>query len=114
MERVMVPDSSKTCVNESMSLRECKEECLGDCSCVAFTSENEVLQSGCVTWHSDMNDTRTYTQAGQNLYVRVDKHELGMYSFLLRKILRVMHSISYMLQLTNVLKLVKKILILDL
>jgi hypothetical protein len=62
---------------------------LGDCSCVAFTSENEMLQSGCVTWHGDMNDTRTYTQVGQDLYVRVDKNELGMYSFfLLGKILK--------------------------
>jgi hypothetical protein len=76
--RVKVPDTSKTRVNESLSLKECKEECLGDCSCVAFTSENEMLQSGCVTWHGDMNDTRTYTQVGQDLYIRVDKHELGM------------------------------------
>ncbi|WJX52302.1 hypothetical protein P8452_38429 [Trifolium repens] len=78
--RVKVSDTSKTRVNESLRLRECKEECLGDCSCVAFTSENEMLQSGCVTWHGDMNDSRTYTQVGQDLYVRVDKHELARYA----------------------------------
>ncbi|KEH31162.1 putative protein kinase RLK-Pelle-DLSV family [Medicago truncatula] len=78
--RVKVPNTSMTRVNESLGLKECREMCLGDCSCVAFTSENEMLQSGCVTWHGDLEDTRTYTQVGQDLYVRVDKHELAMYA----------------------------------
>lgn len=78
--RVKVPDSSKARVNGSLGLRECREECLGDCSCVAYTSENESSESGCVTWHGDMEDTRSYTQLGQDLYVRVDKHELAMYA----------------------------------
>jgi hypothetical protein len=80
---------------------------LGDCSCVAFTSENEMLQSGCVTWHGDMNDTRTYTQVGQDLYVRVDKHELGMYNVLLLFYLDFFLQMLYviMLELTNALKL---------
>ncbi|CAI8618088.1 unnamed protein product [Vicia faba] len=78
--RVKVPDTSKARVNESLGLKECREKCLEDCSCVAYTSENEVTESGCVTWHGDMEDTRTYTQVGQDLYTRVDAHELAMYA----------------------------------
>ncbi|KAK7252220.1 hypothetical protein RIF29_36022 [Crotalaria pallida] len=78
--RVKVPDTSKARVDEKLSLKECKEECLRDCSCVAYTSANEILESGCVSWHGDMEDTRTYTQVGQNLFVRVDKLELAKYA----------------------------------
>lgn len=78
--RVKVPDTSKTRVNESLGLKECREKCLEDCSCVAYASENEISESGCVTWHGDMEDTRTYTQVGQDLYLRVDAHELAMHA----------------------------------
>lgn len=78
--RVKVPDTSKARVNVSLSVRQCREKCLGDCSCAAYTSANESSQSGCVTWHGDMEDTRTFTQVGQDMYVRVDALELGTYS----------------------------------
>lgn len=49
----------------------------GICSYAAYTSANESSGSGCVTWHGDMEDTRTYTQVWQSLFVRVQKLELG-------------------------------------
>ncbi|XP_027348180.1 G-type lectin S-receptor-like serine/threonine-protein kinase At1g11410 [Abrus precatorius] len=78
--RVKVPDTSKARVDATMSMRECRESCLKDCSCAAYTSANESSDSGCVTWHGDMEDTRTYTQVGQSLFVRVDALELAKYS----------------------------------
>lgn len=77
VERVKVPDTSKARVEEGMRLRECKEKCLGDCSCAAYTTANESSQSGCLTWHGGMEDTRTYTNGGEDLYVRVDALVLG-------------------------------------
>ncbi|KAK7319581.1 hypothetical protein RJT34_04304 [Clitoria ternatea] len=79
VSRVKVPDTSKARVDNMISVRECRERCLGDCSCAAYASANESSETGCLTWHSDMEDTRTYTQVGQILYVRVDAHELAKY-----------------------------------
>ncbi|KAK3433282.1 hypothetical protein EUGRSUZ_D00901 [Eucalyptus grandis] len=46
----------------SLNLKECEEECLRDCTCTAYASAI---------------DTRTYTDSGQDLYVRVDAIELA-------------------------------------
>ncbi|KAF3451613.1 hypothetical protein FNV43_RR07708 [Rhamnella rubrinervis] len=79
---VKVPDTSKARVNMSLSLslKACEQECLGDCSCTAYTSADETQGGiGCLTWHGDMLDTRTYPHAGQDLYVRVDSSTLRSY-----------------------------------
>ncbi|XP_050147581.1 G-type lectin S-receptor-like serine/threonine-protein kinase At1g11410 [Malus sylvestris] len=36
--------------------------------------------SGCITWHGDLMDTRTYSDTGQDLYVRVDAIVLAQYA----------------------------------
>ena len=78
---VKAPNSSTARVNMSLSLKECKEECLRNCSCMAYSSTDEDTRTGCVTWHGDLMDTRTYTTVGQDLYVRVDSIEFGNCSF---------------------------------
>ncbi|XP_028785777.1 G-type lectin S-receptor-like serine/threonine-protein kinase At1g11410 [Neltuma alba] len=79
--RVKVPDTSKARIDtwESMSLKGCEEKCLRDCSCAAYTIADDIKQTGCLTWHSDMEDIRTFENAGQDLYVRVDADELAKY-----------------------------------
>ncbi|XP_028804419.1 G-type lectin S-receptor-like serine/threonine-protein kinase At1g11410 [Neltuma alba] len=62
-----------------MNLKSCEEKCLRDCSCVAYTNADEVKESGCLTWHADMEDIRTFENVGQDLYVRVDANELARY-----------------------------------
>ncbi|KAL3742012.1 hypothetical protein ACJRO7_017489 [Eucalyptus globulus] len=75
--RVKVPDTSKALANMSLNLKECEEECLRDCSCTAYASASESLGgSECLIWHGNLVDTRTYTDSGQDLYVRVDAIEL--------------------------------------
>ncbi|XP_040363236.1 G-type lectin S-receptor-like serine/threonine-protein kinase At1g11410 [Rosa chinensis] len=67
----------------SMSLKECKQKCLMDCSCTAFTNTSADEQGGgvgCVIWHGDLMDTRTFSNAGQDLYVRVDSTSLAQYA----------------------------------
>ncbi|XP_048140779.1 G-type lectin S-receptor-like serine/threonine-protein kinase At1g11410 [Rhodamnia argentea] len=77
---VKVPDTSKARANLSLSLKECEEECLRDCSCTAYASANESLGGfGCLIWHGDLVDTRTFAGTGQDLYVRVDAVELARY-----------------------------------
>ncbi|KAK4254008.1 hypothetical protein QN277_009444 [Acacia crassicarpa] len=79
---VKVPETSKAQVdnNKSMSLDDCKETCLKDCSCTAYTSVNKITHIGCLTWHSDdMEDIRAFNGTGQDFYVRVDAVELAKY-----------------------------------
>ncbi|CAN8305538.1 unnamed protein product [Cochlearia groenlandica] len=83
LKRVKIPDSSEASVDMNLTLKECKHKCLRNCSCVAYASayhESERGAIGCLTWHGDMLDTRTYLNSGQDLYIRVDKEELARWS----------------------------------
>ncbi|XP_024182492.1 G-type lectin S-receptor-like serine/threonine-protein kinase RKS1 isoform X2 [Rosa chinensis] len=72
------PDSSTAHVNLTMGPKECEEECIRNCSCMAYSSAGDPQErNGCVTWYGDLMDTRTYTNVNQDLYVRVDSIELG-------------------------------------
>ncbi|XP_070678975.1 G-type lectin S-receptor-like serine/threonine-protein kinase At1g11410 isoform X2 [Malus domestica] len=67
LERVKVPDTSTARVNMSRSREACKEECLRNCSCTAYANADERQGgSGCITWHGDLMDTRTYLDTAQN------------------------------------------------
>ncbi|XP_062007260.1 G-type lectin S-receptor-like serine/threonine-protein kinase RKS1 [Rosa rugosa] len=78
---VKAPDSSTARVNLTLGLKECEEECLRDCSCMAYSSAGDPQGgNGCVTWYGDLMDTRTYTNVTQDLYVRVDSIELAKYA----------------------------------
>ncbi|KAK1557654.1 hypothetical protein Q3G72_028821 [Acer saccharum] len=80
--RVKVPDTSVTHVDMSLDLNECEIKCSSNCSCIAYTSAYSESNSGigCLTYHGDLMDTRTYTYAGQDLYVRVNVAELDLHA----------------------------------
>ncbi|XVE87887.1 hypothetical protein DITRI_Ditri19aG0024700 [Diplodiscus trichospermus] len=80
--RVKVPDTSKARVDMSLGLQHCKDKCLRNCSCVAYASAYSESNGGigCLTWHGELLDARTYTDAGQDLYIRVDADELAHYT----------------------------------
>ncbi|KAK1557017.1 hypothetical protein Q3G72_016245 [Acer saccharum] len=73
MARMKVPDTSVIRVNMSLGLKECENKCLSDCTCIAYTSAYSEINGGigCLTYHGEMMDTRNYTNAGQDLYLRV-------------------------------------------
>ncbi|XP_062013325.1 G-type lectin S-receptor-like serine/threonine-protein kinase RKS1 isoform X1 [Rosa rugosa] len=78
---VKAPDSSTARVNLNLGLKECEEECLRNCSCMAYSNADDLQGgNGCVTWYGDLMDTRAYTNVGQDLYVRVDSIELAKYA----------------------------------
>ncbi|KAF8031430.1 hypothetical protein BT93_D0593 [Corymbia citriodora subsp. variegata] len=80
VKHVKLPDTSKARANMSLNLKDCGEECLRDCSCTAYASANESLGGwGCLIWHGDLVDIRTFANSGLDLYVRVDANELARY-----------------------------------
>nr|POE93119.1 g-type lectin s-receptor-like serine/threonine-protein kinase rks1 [Quercus suber] len=89
VEHLKVPDTLIAHVNISLSLKECEQECLKNCSCTAYASTDEREERiGCLTWHGDLVDSRIYSDAGQDLYIRVDAVIRAKYAkknFLTRK-----------------------------
>ncbi|KAI6704876.1 hypothetical protein NL676_007838 [Syzygium grande] len=70
---VKVPDTSVASFDMNMNLRECKRECLRNCSCTAYADAGFTRGgSGCLMWYGDLKDTREISGGGRDLYVRVD------------------------------------------
>ncbi|GLU23167.1 hypothetical protein SLE2022_391920 [Rubroshorea leprosula] len=80
--RVKIPNTSVVRANVSLGLKQCGEICLGNCSCMAYASAYYQSNGGigCLMWHGDLMDTRSYNDDGQDLYVRVDAIELAQYA----------------------------------
>ncbi|MED6111489.1 hypothetical protein PIB30_052721 [Stylosanthes scabra] len=76
--KMKVPDTVNCWyLNQSMNLEECREKCLRNCSCVAYTnSDIRGEGSGCALWSGDLYDLRILPDAGQDLYIRVPASEL--------------------------------------
>ncbi|KAE8689722.1 G-type lectin S-receptor-like serine/threonine-protein kinase [Hibiscus syriacus] len=80
--QVKVPDTSVAHVDMTIDLKQCKEKCSRNCSCMAYASAYSDIDRGigCLAWHGDLVDARTYTHTGQDLYIRVDKDELARHT----------------------------------
>nr|XP_034906391.1 G-type lectin S-receptor-like serine/threonine-protein kinase RKS1 [Populus alba] len=78
LARVKVPDTSMASANMSLILKECEQECLRNCSCTAYASADE-RGLGCLRWYGELLDTRTFSDMGQEIYIRVDRAELAKY-----------------------------------
>ena len=76
VENVKLPDGSFARVDEKLSLKECEQKCLENCSCTAYGGVDVKEEVGCMRWYGELMDTRVL-DGGQNLYVRVDAIELG-------------------------------------
>uniref|UniRef100_A0A2N9H741 Receptor-like serine/threonine-protein kinase n=1 Tax=Fagus sylvatica TaxID=28930 RepID=A0A2N9H741_FAGSY len=73
-----VPDTTYTWVNTSMNLKECREKCLSNCSCTAYTNSDIKEGIGCAIWFGDLLDIKQFPDGGQDLYIRMHPSELGM------------------------------------
>ncbi|KAJ7948532.1 receptor kinase 3 [Quillaja saponaria] len=72
-----VPDTTYSWLNQTMALKECREKCLKNCSCTAYTnSDIREGGSGCALWFGDLNDIIVQPAGGQDLYIRVPASEL--------------------------------------
>ncbi|KAL5579218.1 hypothetical protein UlMin_011660 [Ulmus minor] len=85
MERMKVADTRNARANMSLSLQECEQLCLKNCSCMAYTYATSDMNRegiGCLTWYEDLVDSRTFPNAssGQDRYIRVDAITLAEYA----------------------------------
>ncbi|XP_038906040.1 G-type lectin S-receptor-like serine/threonine-protein kinase SD1-1 isoform X2 [Benincasa hispida] len=70
--QMKLPDTTRTWINRSMNLEECKQKCLRNCSCTAYANTNiSGSGSGCVLWMGDIIDLKIIPGAGQDLYVKM-------------------------------------------
>ncbi|GLT57857.1 hypothetical protein SLA2020_307990 [Shorea laevis] len=76
--KLKLPDATHSWVNKTMSIKECRDKCLQNCSCMAYTSVDIRGQgSGCAIWFSDLVDIRQFQSGGQDLFVRMSASESG-------------------------------------
>ncbi|KAK4420701.1 G-type lectin S-receptor-like serine/threonine-protein kinase [Sesamum alatum] len=76
---VKFPDMLKFWLNTSMSLGECRAECLKNCNCTAYANPYITGgRSGCLIWFGDLIDIREVYGADskQIVYIRVPVSEL--------------------------------------
>ncbi|XP_021809321.1 G-type lectin S-receptor-like serine/threonine-protein kinase RKS1 [Prunus avium] len=78
--KVMVPDTSWARVDMNLSRKACEQQCLRDCSCLAYTISSNAPIIGCMTWYGKLVDTKKFADGDQDLYLRVDALELAEYT----------------------------------
>ncbi|KAG9152621.1 hypothetical protein Leryth_023350 [Lithospermum erythrorhizon] len=74
------PDLLQFKLNSTMTLEECKAECLRNCSCTAYSNSNvSDGGSGCLLWFGDLIDIRRLTLNSEirKLYIRVSAKDIG-------------------------------------
>lgn len=78
LKNMKLPETTTAFVDKTLSLKECEEMCLKNCSCTAYASyQINNGGQGCVTWSSELMDMRVYPEGGgQDLYVRLAASEL--------------------------------------
>ncbi|KAJ4726191.1 S-receptor-like serine/threonine-protein kinase [Melia azedarach] len=73
-----LPDATHSWVNKSMNLKQCREKCLENSSCMAYTNSDITGGgSGCAIWFGDLVDMREFPAGGQDLYIRMSASEQG-------------------------------------
>ncbi|WOL15092.1 hypothetical protein Cni_G23873 [Canna indica] len=80
LENVKLPDTSNASAVSNMTLDECQNLCLKNCSCKACSI---IRDSMCLIWTGDLVDVRAFTEGGSDLHIRLAASELdtvGSYS----------------------------------
>lgn len=72
------PDTSNSWANNSMTLQECEELCLRNCSCTAYANLDIIKGTGCLIWFNELIDMTEFTEEGQDLYIRLAASELDL------------------------------------
>ncbi|KAA8519409.1 hypothetical protein F0562_013665 [Nyssa sinensis] len=74
LEGMKLPDLLQFWMNTSMTLKDCRKECLKNCSCTAYANSDATGGgNGCLLWFGDLIDIRKPTEydSNQKLYIRV-------------------------------------------
>ncbi|KAF0917178.1 hypothetical protein E2562_016973 [Oryza meyeriana var. granulata] len=88
VKHAKVPDTERSFVDMGLSLEQCRQACLRNCSCTAYASANvsggggrgHGFGTGCVMWTTGLTDLRVYPEFGQDLFVRLAAADLGLTS----------------------------------
>ncbi|CAI0439131.1 unnamed protein product [Linum tenue] len=75
---VKLPETRRSWFNVSMSLEECRGNCLRSCNCTAYANiDIRNGGSGCLLWFSELIDIRELEDSGQDIYIRMAASEIG-------------------------------------
>ncbi|KAJ6980068.1 hypothetical protein NC653_028023 [Populus alba x Populus x berolinensis] len=74
---VKLPQTKTSWFNRSMNLEECKNTCLNNCSCTAYSNlDIRDGGSGCLLWFDDLLDVRILVENEPDIYIRMAASEL--------------------------------------
>ncbi|XP_011000531.1 PREDICTED: G-type lectin S-receptor-like serine/threonine-protein kinase At4g27290 [Populus euphratica] len=77
---VKLPETRQSWFNKSMSLEECRNTCLKNCSCTAYANMDvRNGGSGCLLWFNDLIDI-LFQDEKDTIFIRMAASELGMSS----------------------------------
>ncbi|XP_037406917.1 receptor-like serine/threonine-protein kinase SD1-8 [Triticum dicoccoides] len=78
VNRMKLPEATEATVRPDMTLAECRQLCLGNCSCTAYAAANISggVSHGCVVWGVDLLDMRQYPVVVQDVYIRLARFEI--------------------------------------
>lgn len=75
---VKLPDTSSSWFDKRLSLDECKNVCLKNCTCIGYANlDVRDGGSGCLLWFDSIVDMREHVDQGQDIYLRLASSELG-------------------------------------
>ncbi|KAL9383217.1 hypothetical protein Peur_023540 [Populus x canadensis] len=74
---VKLPQTNTSWFNKNMNLEECKNTCLKNCNCTAYSSlDIRDGGSGCLIWFGDLLDIRVFVENEPEIYIRMAASEL--------------------------------------
>ncbi|CAL5409703.1 unnamed protein product [Camellia sinensis] len=78
-EGLKLPDNAIVWPN--LGSTECEKKCLNECSCMGYTCM-DVFGNGstCIVWLNELLDMRSFSQGGDDLYIRMARKELELIS----------------------------------
>ncbi|RLN13226.1 hypothetical protein C2845_PM09G09830 [Panicum miliaceum] len=78
VNRMKLPDATNATVHANMTLEQCREVCLGNCSCRAYAAADVAGggSRGCVIWGVDLLDMRQYSTLVQDVYIRLAQSDI--------------------------------------
>uniref|UniRef100_J3L4R1 non-specific serine/threonine protein kinase n=2 Tax=Oryza brachyantha TaxID=4533 RepID=J3L4R1_ORYBR len=73
-----LPVATNATVYAGMTLDQCRQACLRNCSCRAYAAANVSggISRGCVIWAVDLLDMRQYSGVVQDVYIRLAQSEI--------------------------------------
>jgi hypothetical protein len=78
VNRMKLPQATDATVYAGMTLDQCRQACLGNCSCGAYAAANNSggVGVGCVIWTVDLLDMRQYPIVVQDVYIRLAQSDI--------------------------------------